>query len=108
MDWRYRRYYTVRVPSNEYNRYKNLIKESLGVKLHPAVYPPRKFNSEAGIYNRKFDDEIKQRGYYHFLVSVPKDYSVNNLMYLFNSMCRECAENGWIFEWEEIVQRSKR
>lgn len=111
MDWRHRRYYTVRFPSNEYNRYKNYIKEAVGVKLHPATYPPAERGSENfrySVFARSFKEESKPRGYYHFLVSVPRNYAVNNLMYLFNFMCRECAENGWIFKWEEIVQRGKK
>jgi hypothetical protein len=71
MDWRYRRYYTVRLPClpYSYNKYIKLIKSVPTVKVHPVKYSVS-FTSGFHRSTSQFPDESERRGYHHIMVSV--------------------------------------
>ena len=106
MDWRYRRYFVVRLPSNAqylYNKYMQLIKSVQTVKVHPVKYKAvTKFYSES-----TFVDESEPRGYYNIMVSVKGAEETKWLLAGLEMMCRD-RWTGAYANYKEILPKQKR
>jgi len=81
MDWRYRRYFAVRLPWYAYQKYLQIIKAMPYVKVHPAKYAPSGMSD--------FADELKPRSYYHIMVSCLRSGPCIKLIITLDQMVRE-------------------
>lgn len=112
MDWRYRRYFAVRLPTTsqyQYNKYMRLIKSVPTVKLHPMKYNTVKHGSDTlhPISHFNFQDEAESRGYYHIMISVKGIEETKWLLAGLEMMCRD-RYTGVYANYKEILPRSKR
>lgn len=107
MDWRYRRYFAVRLPCSQYlyHNYMRLIKSVPSVKVHPVKYSPIKMDSFT-YHHSSFPYEAAPRGYHHFTVSVKGIENTKWLLAGLNMMSRD----GWTgihANYKEILPRKK-
>ena len=105
MDFRTRRYFTVKLPSGyAHNSLIRIIKSIPRVKVRPAKYPPLKMDRvPQSIYKRSFDDEQSPRGYYNIMVSVWGWYETKTLLYLLKDYSLIEFKNQMSFQ--EILPR---
>ena len=105
MDWRYRRYFAVRLPCSAYyyHNYMRLIKSVPSVKVHPVKYKViLPFLSHSS-----FPDEREPRGYHHFTVSVSGVENTKWLLAGLDMMCRD-RWTGIYANYKEILPRRKK
>lgn len=112
MDWRYRRYFAVRLPTSsqyQYNEYMRLIKSVPTVKTHPMKYNTVKYGANIlhPINRSDFPGELEPRGYYHIMVSVNGVENTKWLLAGLEMMCRD-RWTGVYTNYKEILPRRKK